>query len=545
MTQPVRITLAQLNLTVGDIQGNLDKILDQLTQLRGKTDLILLPELSLVGYPPEDLLYRGSLPARVDAALDTLRQAAGDICVVVGHPRWQNGLCYNSASAFYQGQCLLTYDKQALPNYGVFDERRYFIPGQQPGVFEFKGRRVGVSICEDIWQPESAADLKAAGAQIILNLNASPFHLGKQNERTDCLIARAKETGLPIFYCNMVGGQDELVFDGGSQVVNGNGECLLHGPVFEQASLQTTWHPHSIEIHCDSYDELSEEAMAWKALVLAVRDYVGKNGFPGVLIGLSGGIDSALTLCIAVDALGADRVEAVMMPFKYTSEMSRTDAAEQANWLGVKYSSVSIEPIYEQFMNGLSSAFAGLDADTTEENLQARIRGTLLMSLSNKTGKMVLATSNKSEVAVGYSTLYGDMVGGFTAIKDIPKTMVYRLSEYRNSINAEMGGEVGKAIPQRVITRPPSAELAPGQVDQDSLPDYEILDQLIDLYVDQDMGVEDIIAKGYDAAVVQRIARLVDRNEYKRRQAAPGAKITSRAFGRERRYPITSGYSRS
>ncbi|HEY5718067.1 MAG TPA: NAD+ synthase, partial [Motiliproteus sp.] len=421
-----------------------------------------------------------------------------------------------------------------LPNYQVFDEKRYFEAADQPCVVEMGGHRVALTICEDIWHTHPVSQAKAAGAELMLNLNASPFHLRKTEHRRELLGQRAHEGGFPIVYANLVGGQDELVFDGGSLVINANGELVLAAPEFSEGLHVIEFDGRACRALSPSEPPLSLEASVYQALVLGVRDYVNKNGFRGVVLGLSGGIDSALTLAVAVDALGAERVEAVMMPFRYTSQMSLEDAEAEANTLGVRYSVHSIEPMFESFMQTLAPAFAGMARDTTEENLQARCRGVLLMALSNKKGYLVLTTGNKSEMAVGYSTLYGDMAGGFDVLKDVPKTLVFALARYRNTLSA--------AIPERVITRPPSAELAPDQKDEDSLPPYEVLDRILELYVEQDFSAHDLIAEGFEAAVVNRVVRLVDLNEYKRRQAPVGVRITQRGFGRDRRYPITSGW---
>jgi NAD+ synthase (glutamine-hydrolysing) len=445
---------------------------------------------------------------------------------------------YNAAGVIHQGRIVDEYFKWSLPNYQVFDEKRYFTAGSEACVVEIHGTRVGLTVCEDIWNPEPAAAASRAGAQVLVNLNASPFHRNKQAERHAAVRARVLETDLPIVYVNQVGGQDELVFDGGSFVMDSAGDLVMELDRFQPATARVSFpfepsQPPRIEsgelISGFSKDQLAE---VWSALVLGVRDYVHKNGFPGVVLGLSGGVDSALTLAIAEAALGADKVQAVMMPFRYTSQMSLDDAAEQAQLLGVKYSVLPIESIYTSFMEVLEDEFAGLAPDTTEENLQARARGVLLMSISNKTGKLVLTTGNKSEIAVGYSTLYGDMAGGFNVLKDVPKTLVFALCWYRNSL--------GPCIPERVITRPPSAELRPDQKDEDSLPAYEVLDQIIDLYVEQDLSAKEIIARGFDEDDVLRTIRLIDLNEYKRRQAPVGVRLTKRGFGRDRRYPITS-----
>ncbi len=531
----LRISIAQLNTLVGDIPGNTQKILQYSKQaLSDQADIVVFPELSLTGYPPEDLLLRSSLDVRIQRALDSLLDANLPVAILLGYPKRINGQLFNMAGVIYQGKLLVEYAKQCLPNYQVFDEKRYFVAGEKPVVFEFRHVRIGLCICEDIWFSGPAAQAKAAGADLIININASPYHQQKQLQREKVVVARALENQLPIVYVNAVGGQDELVFDGGSHAVDAEGQLVFRAASFsESLSL--------VEISIDQKnsrqfiaDISSNLADVYQALVLGVRDYVQKNRFKGVVLGLSGGIDSALTLAIAVDALGADKVEAVMMPFRYTSDLSKTDAAEQAQRMGVQYSSISIEPMYDAFMAALSNEFTGLKRDTTEENLQARCRGVLLMAISNKKGYMVLTTGNKSEMAVGYSTLYGDMAGGFDVLKDVFKTQVFALARYRNTIS--------DVIPETVITRPPSAELAPDQKDEDSLPPYDILDQILALYVEQDQSAEAIIARGFQREQVERVVRLVDVNEYKRRQAPVGIRISQRGFGRDRRYPITNGW---
>lgn len=540
MTASLRVVMAQLNLRVGDIKGNLQRIIDSACHARDalQARVIVFPELSLCGYPPEDLLLRSSMQARITDALQGLCEACPGIYLVVGYP-WQEGdKCFNRAAVIADGQLLAHYSKQHLPNYKVFDEKRYFAEGDQPCVVQIDGLPVAISICEDIWQPQPMAQAKEAGARLMLNLNASPFHMGKQAEREAVLWQRCSEGEMPVIYVNQVGGQDELVFDGGSLAMGSNGDIALRAPAYVEGL-----HPVDVD-YDDDRVRLRQGMLAplpaleesvYQALVLGVRDYVGKSGFKGVLLGLSGGIDSALTLAVAVDALGAERVEAIMMPYHYTSSMSLEDAEAQALAQHVTYRVLSIAPMVEAFMQTLEPVFAGLAKDTTEENLQARCRGTLLMALSNKTGAMVLTTGNKSEMAVGYATLYGDMAGGYDVLKDVPKTLVFCLAEYRNSL--------GPVIPQRVIDRPPSAELAPDQKDEDSLPAYPELDEILRLYIEHDLSASAIVAKGFDAEVVNRVVRLVDRNEYKRRQAAVGARITQRGFGRDRRYPITSGWS--
>ena len=531
----MKIVMAQINTLVGDIKGNTQRILDVcVDQSALGVDMVVFPELTLTGYPPEDLLLRQHTTDLTAAALERLCQDLPDgLAVVVGYPRRQGGLLFNSAGVLYNGAVVAEYDKQCLPNYQVFDEKRYFEAGADTCVVTIKDLPIGLTICEDIWHPQPAANAAAAGAQLLINLNASPFHRGKQSERTAQVSALARTHQLPILYVNQVGGQDELVFDGGSFVVDARGDVQHRATEFAEVML-------SVEIETSPQLRVAAGAVAtpldeldavWQALVLGMRDYVNKNGFPGVVLGLSGGIDSAVTLAVAVDALGPERVEAVMMPFRYTASMSIEDAAEQANTQGVAFSNRSIEPLYEAFMTTLAPAFEGLEPNITEENLQARCRGVLLMSISNKKNLLVLTTGNKSELAVGYSTLYGDMAGGFDVLKDCPKMLVYALARYRNTL--------GQCIPERVISRPPSAELAPDQKDEDSLPPYEVLDQIIEHYVERDASRDDMIAAGFSPEDVQRVVRLIDLNEYKRRQAPVGVRISPRAFGRDRRYPIT------
>lgn len=531
----MKIVMAQINTLVGDIKGNTQRILDVcVDQSALGVDMVVFPELTLTGYPPEDLLLRQHTTDLTAAALERLCQDLPDgLAVVVGYPRRQGGLLFNSAGVLYNGAVVAEYDKQCLPNYQVFDEKRYFEAGADTCVVTIKDLPIGLTICEDIWHPQPAANAAAAGAQLLINLNASPFHRGKQSERTAQVSALARTHQLPILYVNQVGGQDELVFDGGSFVVDARGDVQHRAIEFAEVML-------SVEIETSPQLRVAAGAVAtpldeldavWQALVLGMRDYVNKNGFPGVVLGLSGGIDSAVTLAVAVDALGPERVEAVMMPFRYTASMSIEDAAEQANTQGVAFSNRSIEPLYEAFMTTLAPAFEGLEPNITEENLQARCRGVLLMSISNKKNLLVLTTGNKSELAVGYSTLYGDMAGGFDVLKDCPKMLVYALARYRNTL--------GQCIPERVISRPPSAELAPDQKDEDSLPPYEVLDQIIEHYVERDASRDDMITAGFSPEDVQRVVRLIDLNEYKRRQAPVGVRISPRAFGRDRRYPIT------
>ncbi|HDY82691.1 MAG TPA: NAD+ synthase, partial [Halieaceae bacterium] len=501
--------------------------------------VVVFPELTLCGYPPEDLLLRPSIEVRVSQALKKIcDQLTGPAYVVVGYPLKEGGSLYNVVGVLHKGEIIAEYRKQCLPNYQVFDEKRYFSVGDKPCVVDIEGVRVGLSICEDIWEDGPTAQAAAAGAELLLNINSSPYHRGKRDERWDRVAERARQVGMPIVYVNQVGGQDELVFDGGSFAVAADGTVVAAAPNFEEGdyALQLEFGNGPAKITgLKVYPPLDELEATWRALVLGVRDYVNKNRFRSVVLGLSGGIDSALTLAVAVEALGPERVEAVMMPFRYTLQMSVEDAAEQSRLLGVNHKVISIEPLYEAFMASLQEEFAGTRPDTTEENLQARCRGVLLMSISNKKGSLVLTTGNKSEMAVGYSTLYGDMAGGFDVLKDVPKTLVFDLCRYRNTL--------GPCIPQRVIDRPPSAELAPDQKDEDSLPPYDVLDRILELYVEEDYSAEAIIATGMEREQVHRVLRLVDLNEYKRRQAPIGVRITRRGFGRDRRYPITSGWS--
>lgn len=538
----LRIVLAQTNLLVGDIDGNADRVLAAARTARREhaARVVVFPELTLAGYPPEDLLLRPSLVPRVQAAVARLcdfTRAEPGLVLVVGVPEGRpGGGLHNAALVIADGAVRARYAKQQLPNYRVFDEHRYFQPGDAPCVFDVDGLRMAVVICEDTWFPGPLAQARAAGAQLALVLNASPFHVGKQAEREQVVRDRVAETGLPVAYVNLVGGQDELVFDGGSFAVDRRGEVVARAPHAVETLLPLDCVDGDF-LRADPCPLPSDDASLYDALVLGVRDYVNKNGFRGALLGLSGGIDSALTLAIAVDALGADRVEAVMMPFRYTAQMSIDDAREEAQTLGVKFSVIPIEPMFDAFMAGLAPAFAGTARDTTEENLQARCRGVILMALSNKQRYIVLTTGNKSEMAVGYATLYGDMAGGFDVLKDVLKTAVFRLSEYRNALTPD-----APPIPRRVIERPPSAELAPDQKDSDSLPPYPELDAILRWYVEEDESAEQVIARGFAAETVYRVVRMVDRNEYKRRQAATGPRVTRRGFGKDRRYPITNGW---
>jgi NAD+ synthase (glutamine-hydrolysing) len=538
MQRSLSVVLAQVNPMVGDIDGNTGLVLD-VAGGHPDADIIAFPELVLVGYPPEDLLLRDSLQPRIEVALHRIEAETSGTssALLVGHPWCEDGQLYNCVSVFRSGNREVTYRKQHLPNYQVFDEKRYFSEGSQPALFMVKDVPVAITICEDIWFEQPVHQAREAGAGMLVNLNASPFHINKQAEREQLVSERARQGDMPVVYVNQVGGQDELVFDGCSFVVNRQGEPQVRLPGWEETVQEVTL--DLPDGHVSGQAGLLGESpdmlpSVYQALVTGVRDYVNKNGFPGVVLGLSGGIDSALTLAIAADALGPDRVEAVMMPFRYTSSMSLEDAEAEARALGVNYRCISIEPMYETFMEALSSEFAGASLDTTEQNIQARCRGVLLMALSNKKGNLVLTTGNKSEMAVGYCTLYGDMAGGFAVIKDVPKQLVYELANYRN--------QSGLVIPQRVIDRPPSAELAPDQKDEDALPPYEILDQILALYIEEDQSAEAIIARGFESETVYRIVRLVDINEYKRRQAPVGVRLTRRGFGRDRRYPITNGW---
>lgn len=536
--QNIEVCLAQLNMLVGDITGNTEQVLSvSQAALESGAQVVVFPELTLTGYPPEDLLLRSSLTPRIDQALLRICQAALPIYIVLGYPKSIAGQLFNMAGVYYKGECLGEYAKQHLPNFQVFDEKRYFHAGSSACVIDILGIPTALSICEDIWQPGTMTQAKAAGASWMLNLNASPFHIDKPLHRQSLLKARALEGDMPIVYVNQVGGQDELVFDGGSLVVDAKGALCAQVKTYENklgyAQFQFA-DKRCVAIDGQLDGERSYLDSIYQTLVLGVQDYVNKNGFKGVLLGLSGGIDSGLTLAIAVDALGADRVEAIMMPFKYTSQMSLHDAEDQANRLGVSYKILPIEPMYDAFMHTLAGEFTGTKVDTTEENLQSRIRGVTLMAISNKKGYMVLTTGNKSEMAVGYATLYGDMVGGYNALKDVFKTLVFELSRYRNTL--------GEVIPPRVISRPPSAELAPDQVDEDSLPPYPVLDEILRLYIEEDQSSDAIIAAGFDALEVNKVLRLVDITEYKRRQAPVGVRLTQRGFGRDRRYPITNGW---
>ncbi|CAI1086215.1 NAD+ synthase [Serratia grimesii] len=537
MSRSLSIALAQLNLLVGDIEGNTERMLQTVQeQQKAGADLVMFTELALSGYPPEDLLYRNDFYQRCDAQLHRLQQASVDVAILVGHPWREGDKLYNALSLFSEGKLLARYFKQQLPNYGVFDEKRYFQAGNETCVVELKGYQLGLLICEDLWFPEPVDAAKAAGAEMILSINASPYNREKPYIRKTLMAGHCQRTHLPLVYLNQIGGQDELIFDGCSKVFDAAGNMTHRLAAFAEQVTLLEFNELDVVPMTAPAAELPQLAQVYEALVLAVRDYVTKNGFKGAVLGLSGGIDSALTLAIAVDALGKDKVQALMMPFRYTADISIADAKEEAEILGIEFDIVSIEPMFDAFMGQLTPMFAGTERDTTEENLQARCRGVVLMALSNKRRSIVLTTGNKSEMAVGYATLYGDMAGGFDVLKDVPKTLVFKLSEYRNTVSY--------VIPQRVIDRPPSAELAPDQLDQDSLPPYDILDAILESYVERDKSVADLVAEGFDEAIVRKVIRLVDINEYKRRQAAVGPRITARNFGKDRRYPITSGFGR-
>ncbi len=535
----MRVGLAQLNTRVGAIDANTKKIIDCAARARDELncDLVLFPELALCGYPPEDLVLHRGLRSRVEAAFAKVKDGARGIALYLGYPEYDGDVIYNSAALVRDGQVLANHRKRALPNYAVFDEKRYFQPGDRATVVDLDGVRFGLLVCEDAWVTEPSRGAAAAGAAAILVINGSPFHMAQQDLREQALAARARDTSLPLVYLNMVGGQDELVFDGGSFVVDAGGAVQFRAPSFAEDL-------YVVELDLDGGRVVPRPGAAtpkpplvesvYRALVLGTRDYVEKNGFGRDVLGLSGGVDSALTLAIAVDALGPQRVHAVMMPSRFTSQMSREDAAEQAGRLGVRYDTLSIEPMFETTLGVLRDVFAGLAPDATEENIQARCRGVLLMAMSNKLGEMLLTTGNKSEMAVGYATLYGYRAGGFAPLKDCTKTLVYQLAAYRNG--------VAPVIPERVITRPPTAELRDNQKDSDSLPPYDILDPILEAFIEKDYSVDQITGLGFERATVVRVLQMVKRAEYKRRQAPPGVRVSNRAFGRDWRYPITSGY---
>ena len=534
---PIKIAIAQLNFVVGDIEDNCKKICAEIHTAKRQfdADCIVFTELAITGYPPEDLLFRSKILSRIEAAIKKVANEARGISVVIGTPWTEEGRLYNAALVLQDQLIVAKYYKQTLPNYNVFDEKRYFTAGHNASVFELCGVRIGMTICEDIWQAGPVSAVKQLGADLVININASPYYAGKQGEREKEVCKRVAENDLPVIYANQLGGQDELVFDGCSFAVNRNQEVIFRAPECGESVFLLEFDHSRLDLigQLLTKPDFNINQSIYNILTFGLQEYVRKNGFSGTVIGLSGGIDSALVLTLAVDAVGADKVHAVMMPSQYTSQMSLDDAQALADNLNVKYSVVSIESIYESTLHSLSNLFANTQADTTEENIQARIRGVLLMAISNKFNHMVISTGNKSEMAVGYATLYGDMAGGFAPLKDVPKMRVFELARFRNRRSS--------VIPQRIIDRPPSAELAPDQKDEDSLPPYQILDEILELFVEQDYAREQIIGRGFDKDVVARVIRLVFRNEYKRRQAPPGVKISKRAFGKDRRYPITSG----
>ncbi|MFZ0107781.1 MAG: NAD+ synthase [Thiobacillus sp.] len=530
----MKLGIAQLNLVVGDIVGNASRLLAAAQDAHAAgAALLLTPEMSICGYPAEDLVLRGDFTTACAAALQRLAAAAPPgLALIVGFPERSDDGLFNAAALLRGGKVETVYRKHHLPNHSVFDEQRVFDSGATPCVFACGGVNFAINICGDIWEPGPVERARDAGADWLLVPNASPYHLNKERERIAVARSRIVEAGLPIVYANLLGGQDELVFDGASFAIDSEGAVVVQCPAWEEGVFYLELQGETCSGPQASLP--GEDAAVYEALVMAVRDYVGKNGFSGVHLGLSGGIDSALTLAIAADAIGPDRVHAVMMPSDYTASISVEDSRDMVKRLGVRYSEIAIKPIFDAFLGQLADEFAGLAANTAEENLQARTRGTLLMALSNKFGTLVLTTGNKSEMAAGYATLYGDMAGGFAVLKDVAKTRVYRLANYRNRRSA--------VIPQRIIDRPPSAELRPDQTDQDSLPPYDVLDGILEAYVERDMAIREIVARGYDAATVRRVIRMVDLAEYKRRQAPPGPRITPRNFGKDRRYPITSKY---
>ena len=538
MNGALRIALAQIDPTVGDAPGNADRAIRQVAPaLAQGARLLVLPELMLSGYPPEDLLFHRGFRRRIDEALMRLAAAASGIDILTGYPEYTSGTIYNTAAWLRGGACIARYRKQVLPNYQVFDEKRYFSAGTAPVIVELDGIRIAPLICEDVWHAGPAAAARAAGAGLCISLNASPYQQGKQPEREAALARRARETGMPFIYVNLVGAQDELVFDGNSFAVDETGRLVHRAPAFEESlsCVEATRVQGGTQLAPESLAPLlAADESVYRAIVTGVRDYVGKHDFSGVVLGLSGGVDSALVLAIACDALGAERVHAVMLPSRYTSSMSEKDAATMARGLGVRYSVISIEGMFQATLAALQREFQGRAPDSTEENIQARCRGIVLMAISNKTGRMLLTTGNKSEMAVGYATLYGDMAGGYAPIKDCSKTLVYRLARWRNARSP--------VIPARIIERPPSAELRENQLDSDTLPPYEVLDPILAAFIEDDRSVDEIVAQGFERATVVRVLDMVKQSEYKRRQAPPGVRVSGRAFGRDWRYPITSGY---
>jgi NAD+ synthase (glutamine-hydrolysing) len=539
MTDAVKVALAQIDLIVGDVAGNTAKIIEHAQRARDAdaADIVVFPELSVCGYPPEDLLFHAGLRHDVEAAVATVLDEVSGIAVLLGFPEYDDQHIYNACAVLLDGKVVAHYRKQLLPNYAVFDEERYFTAGSNSAVFKLNGIRIGLNICEDVWSSGPMEASRAAGAECAIVINGSPFEVRSQENRESVVRARVAEVGIPVVYVNHVGGQDELVFDGGSFVMSADGDVVCRARSFEESMHTLVLNGGAAGVvpergHIAQAD--GKAATIYRALVKGTRDYVMNHGFPGVIIGLSGGIDSALVCAIACDAIGAERVRAVQMPFRYTSTMSQEDSRKQAETFGIRYDVIPIEPMYEATIAQLQPVLGDTEPDATEENIQARCRGLLLMAISNKTGRMLLTTGNKSEMAVGYATLYGDMAGGFAPIKDCRKSLVFELARYRNTL--------GEAIPERVITRPPSAELRADQKDTDSLPDYDVLDPILEAFIEKDLSVAEITALGFDRDVVIRVLEMVKRNEYKRRQAPPGVRISSRAFGRDWRYPITSGY---
>ncbi len=541
-TRQITIALAQVGMTVGDVPGNTRRVIETAHRARDQlhAQLVVFPECTLTGYPPEDLLFHKQLRRQVADGLDTLVAELEGVQVLVGYPEYTGQGIYNSLTLIGGGKQSVNYRKKYLPNFAVFDEERYFLAGDEAKTIDIGGIRLGLALCEDIWHAGTAEAARDIGAEALIITNGSPYEIRSQSKRRALLAERSSGSGMPMIYLNLVGGQDELVFDGGSMALDAMGKTVFQAPQFEEGvyPLELRAGPDGVEVvPAEICPDLEKTESAYRAIVLGVRGYVINHGFPGVVIGLSGGIDSALTLAIAVDALGADRVQTVMMPSRFTADISTEDAAEQARTMDVQYEVLPIEDIFSCILDTLAPFFADLPADTAEENIQARSRGMILMAISNKTGKMLLTTGNKSEMAVGYATLYGDMAGGFAPIKDCSKTLVYELARYRNSL--------GRVIPERVLTREPSAEQRAGQKDSDHLPPYDILDPILEALVEENLSVDEICERGFERVTVGKVLAMVQRNEYKRRQAPPGVRISSRAFGRDWRYPITSGYKAS
>ena len=541
-TRQITIALARIGMTVGDVPGNTRRVIETAHRARDQlhAQLVVFPECTLTGYPPEDLLFHKQLRRQVADGLDTLVAELEGVQVLVGYPEYTGQGIYNSLTLIGGGKQSVNYRKKYLPNFAVFDEERYFLAGDEAKTIDIGGIRLGLALCEDIWHAGTVEAARDIGAEALIITNGSPYEIRSQSRRRALLAERSSGSGMPMIYLNLIGGQDELVFDGGSMALDAMGKTVFQAPQFEEGvyPLELRAGPDGVEVvPAEICPDLEKTESAYRAIVLGVRDYVINHGFPGVVIGLSGGIDSALTLAIAVDALGAEQVQTVMMPSRFTADISTEDAAEQARTMDVQYEVLPIEDIFSCILNTLAPFFADLPADTAEENIQARSRGIILMAISNKTGKMLLTTGNKSEMAVGYATLYGDMAGGFAPIKDCSKTLVYELARYRNSL--------GRVIPERVLTREPSAELRAGQKDSDHLPPYDILDPILEALVEENLSVDEICERGFERATVGKVLAMVQRNEYKRRQAPPGVRISSRAFGRDWRYPITSGYKAS